>query len=327
MSAVTEPTPGGSAPETADALRLVARGRQLPRAAQGPARGPRRELPRREGRIVRPGGRIRLRQVDDRPGRGALPGAQRARQRGHDRDRRHRCARPQQGPAARAPCPEGVDGLPGARPRAEPVDPRRPPGRRGLRDRRAGRQGGVGQGPGHPHQGPHLGPQGGHGALSPPALRWDAAARRHRHGAGRRAVAAHPRRADDRAGRHGGGRGAGPHPRPAPGVRHLAVVHQPQPGGDRSDVRSRGRAVRRRARGGRGRHRGLQEPAAPLHRRAAALHPPPRRRCDPRRWDAGAADDDPRLAAGAGVDPRGLHLRRALRVGRGPLPHRGTPDV
>ena len=32
MSAVTEPTPGASAPETADALRARARGRQLPRA-------------------------------------------------------------------------------------------------------------------------------------------------------------------------------------------------------------------------------------------------------------------------------------------------------
>ena len=65
---------------------------------------------------------------------------------------------------------------------------------------------------------------------------------------------------------------------PARRVRHVAAVHQPQPGGDREDVRPRRRALRRRAgRGGPG-HGGLREPAPPVHGRAAALDPAPRGR-------------------------------------------------
>ena len=67
------------------------------------------------------------------------------------------------------------------------------------------------------------------------------------------AVAADPGRADHRARRDRRGRGARPGRGPAPGVRHLGAVHQPQPGGDRQDVRPGRRAVRRRA--GRGRAR------------------------------------------------------------------------
>ena len=51
--------------------------------------------------------------------------------------------------AARAAGPHRLDGVPGARARAEPVDPGRPPGRRGVRDRRAGPCGGAGAGRGH----------------------------------------------------------------------------------------------------------------------------------------------------------------------------------
>ena len=92
----------------------------------------------------------------------------------------------------------------------------------------------------------------GHGALSAPALRRHAAARRDRDGARRRPGAADPRRADDRPRRDGRGRGARPHHQAAGRVPHRRAVHQPQPRRDPQDVLARGRALRRRdGRGGR----------------------------------------------------------------------------
>ena len=138
-----------------------------------------------------------------------LPGPQWTRQRGHDRDRRARRAVAEPLAAATVASREGVDGVPGARPSAEPLDPRRTTGRGGLRDRRAGPQAGAGAGAGDPDQGPHLGPEGSDGPVSPPAFGRHAPARGDRHGAGLRAVPADPRRADHGAGRDRRGRGAG----------------------------------------------------------------------------------------------------------------------
>ena len=158
--------------------------------------------------------------------------------------------------------------------------------------------------------------------LSPSAVGRDAAARRDRDGARRGAVAADPRRADDRAGRDRRGRGARPDLGTAQRVSDVAAVHQPQPRCDREDVRSRRRSVRRRAdRGGPG-ARGVRQPAPPVHGRAAALHPAPRHA-----QDAREARHDPGLSAGAGAGREGLHLRRPLRTGGGPLPRGVTAAV
>ena len=128
-----------------------------------------------------------------------------------------------------------VDGLPGARPGAQPVDQGRPPGRRGLRDRRRRHARGARarardararcRSPTRPAV---------HEPLSAPALGRHAAARRDRDGARGGAGAADPRRADDRARRDGRGRGARPDLGAARRVRHLAAVHQPQPRRDRA---------------------------------------------------------------------------------------------
>ena len=81
------------------------------------------------------------------------------------------------------------------------------------------------------------------------------------------------------------------------------------------DVRPGRRPVRRRAdRGGAG-PGGVRRSTPPVHGRAAALHPAPRHA-----QDAGHARHDPGLPAGAGRSRAGLHLRRPLRPGRGPLP-------
>ena len=148
-----------------------------------------------------------------------------------------------------------------------------PADRRGVRDRRASLTARRRIGRGDAAQGADLGPGPGHAAVPARAVRRDGAAGRHRDGAGRLAVAADPGRADDRARRHRRGRSARPGRGAAPGVRHLGAVHQPQPGGDRQDVRPGRRALRGRAGRGRARARGLRRPAAPVHGRAAALHP------------------------------------------------------
>ena len=193
-----------------------------------------------------------------------------------------------------------VDGLPGAGPGAEPVDQRRAPGRRGVRDRRRRPQARRWNAEEMLEKVRISDPDRGHAPLSAPALGRHAAARGDRDGAGRRAVAADPRRADDRARRHRRGRGA----RPDPGLRSefdtslLFISHNL--GGDREDVRPGRRAVRRRAgRGGPG-PRGVRRPPPPLHGRAAALHSPPRRRCKGREH----ARHDPRLPAGSGTRSR-----------------------
>ena len=183
---------------------------------------------------------------------------------------------------------------------------------------------GDGAGARDPAQGADLRPQGRDGALSAPALGRHAPARGHRHGAGLRAVAADPRRADDRAGRDRRGRGAGPDPRAALGVQHLAAVHQPQPGGDRPDVRPRRRPLRRRAgRGGAG-EGGLHRSPPSLHGGAAALDP--RREASTRAIPPDAGHD-PGIAPGARLGDRGVHLRRSLRPRRRPLPRRRAADV
>ena len=123
-----------------------ARGRQHRRHLSRPRTPARRRARRlvqdRSWRVLRAGGRIRLREVDDRARRGPLPGAQRLGQRRLDLDRRPRRAGDARRRAAQAPHRHGVDGLPGAGQVAEPDDPGRTPGRRGVRDRWA-REGGV----------------------------------------------------------------------------------------------------------------------------------------------------------------------------------------
>ncbi len=103
------------------------------------------------------------------------------------------------------------------------------------------------------------------------------------------------------------------------------LVHQPQPRGDRQDVRPRRRPLRRRARRGGTRQRDLLRPPPSLHRGAAALDPSPRggRRGQPSR-DPG---HDSGFASGSRLGDRGLHLCRPLRPGRRPLPRRRAADV
>ena len=159
------------------------------------------------------------------------------------------------------------------------------------------------------------------GALPASALGRHAAARRDRDGAGGRAGAADPGRADHRPRRHGRGGGARPGRGAARGVSTVAALHQPQPRRDRQDVRSRRRAVRRRAgRGGPG-ARGVHDPRHPY---TVGLL-----RCIPRRGRrrTRAAGHHPGFPAAAGRDAPGLHLRRPLRARRGSLPRRAAADV
>ncbi len=138
-----------------------------------------------------------------------------------------------------------------------------PAGRRGLRGGRLrpGRRAGAVRG--NASQSADLRPWPGDAAVPARVVGRHGAAGRDRDGAGVRAGAADPGRAHDRAGRHGRGRGAGPGRRAARSARHLAVVHQPQPGRHREDVRPGWRPVRGRAdRGGSG-QAGLRPAAAP----------------------------------------------------------------
>ena len=154
--------------------------------------------------------------------RRALPAAQRPGQ------RRARSASTAQDPLAdadeRAARAAGHDVSmvyqePGAR--AEPVAPGRPPDRRGVRGRAASARARPRERRrGDAAQGPDLRSRPGHGPLPAPAVRRHGAAGGDRDGAGRRARAADPRRADHRAGRDRRGRGARPGRRAARGVRH-----------------------------------------------------------------------------------------------------------
>ena len=104
-----------------------------------------------------------------------------------------------------------LDGLPGSRQGAQPVDPRRPPGRRGVRGRR--RVQGRGRANGRRRCCAKVqiaDPDQRDAALPAPAVGRHAAARRDRDGARHRSDAADPRRADHRPRRDGRGRGARP---------------------------------------------------------------------------------------------------------------------
>ena len=166
-------------------------------------------------------------------------------------------------------------------------------------------------------EGPDIGSRPGHGAVSARAVRWHGTAGGDRDGPGEVAVAADPGRADYRAGRDRGGRGARPGRGAAPGVPHLDPVHQPQPGGDRQDVRPGRGALRGRAgRAGPG-PAGVRRSAAPVHGGAAALHPAARAAQGPR-----SAGHHPRLPAHAGTRHDRVHIRAAVRARAGPLPGR-----
>ena len=228
----------------------------------------------------------------------------------------------ERGRAAQAPPEHGLDGLPGARPGAEPHAQGRAPGGRGVRARRRSEGAGARPLAGDAREGPDLQSGRGDESLSPPAVGRNAPARGDRDGARLGAVAADPRRADDRARRDCRGRG----PRSDLGaptrVRHVVPVHQPQPRRDREDVRPRRRALRGRAgRGGAGAG-GVQQPPPSVHGGAAAVHP-----ATGHAQGAPSARHDSRLAAVAGSRTRRLHLRRPLRSGRGPMPHGGASAV
>ena len=179
----------------------------------------------------------------------ALSAAQRLGQR-----RAHPGRRP--GPAGRSTATElrelrrqdAGDGLSGSRPGAQSVDPHRPPGRGGLRARRASAATSAPRRAADMLKRVRISRSGaGDAALSAPAVGRHAAARRHRHGAGQQSGAADPRRADDRTRRDGRGRGARPDRAAAARILDLDPVHQPQPGGRRQDVRPGRRALCRHA--------------------------------------------------------------------------------
>ena len=189
-----------------------------------------------------------------------------------------------------------LDGLPGARPSAEPVDPRRPPGRRGLRDRRrvdrkealeraeemldkvriSDPAGVMGR---YPHQ-----LSGGMlqrvviamALASEPSL----------------LILDEPTTALDATVEAevldliNGLRDE---------FKHIAAVHQPQPRGDREDVRPRRRPVRRRA--GRGGSRAGSCSRDPRHPYTVGLLRSIPRRDATEGRGARAARHDPRLAA------------------------------
>ena len=88
-------------------------GRHLPGARGGPPRPAGRVVPDRPRRILRAGGRVRVRQVHGRARAGAVPAQQRP---GERRDGQHQRAGPavdERLGAARPAGPHGVDGLPG----------------------------------------------------------------------------------------------------------------------------------------------------------------------------------------------------------------------
>ena len=205
--------------------------RRLPRARRRPPGAAVAQLHDRGGRVVRPGRRVRLRQVDRGAGRRALPAAQR------QGERRARSASP------------ASDLLAMSRRRSAPHRGRAPsrwstriPARRSTRRSASGGQvaevfevGGVAEDEARERaqamlaQGADRRPGQRDGALPAPAVGRHAAARRDRDGAGHEPGAADPRRADHRPRRDGRGRGARPGRRAARRVRQLGAVHQPQP--------------------------------------------------------------------------------------------------
>ena len=157
---------------------------------------------------------------------------------------------------------------------------------------------------------PRRHPLGGeaHARLPAPDVRRHAPARDDRHGAELQPEAPDRRRADDRARRDR----AGADPRADEGAareaRHGDPPDHARPRRRRRDGRRGGRHVRRQDRRARAGAGDLREPAAPLHRGAAAL--------DPAARDAlhDAAEGDPRDGAEPARLAPGLPLRAALRL-------------
>ena len=116
------------------------------------------------------------------------------------------------------------------------------------------------------------------GQLSASIVGRHAAARGDRDGARLEPRAADSRRTDHRPRRHRRSRSARPRRATARGTRHRGALHQPQPRGDRADVRARRRAVRGQARRGRRDARRVCAAAPSVHGRAccAACRPPGR---------------------------------------------------
>ena len=152
-------------------------------------------------------------------------------------------------------------------------------------------------------------------ALPAPAVGRDAAARRHRHRAGVGPEAAGPRRADDRARRHGRGERARPRPLAPGGDERRGPADRPQPRRHPDDVRPGRGDVRRQDRRGGRRRGGLRAPEAPVHARAPALAPAARHP-----QDRAGAVDDPGQPAADRHGPADLRLRRSLPAGRRAVP-------
>ena len=237
----------------------------------------------------------------------ALPAAQRP----HPRRRRSRSAGEDVlGAARRASCAScrartRLDGLPEPGHGAQPVDPDRPPARRGVRGRAASSAA-------RPRdrvardaaQGADRRPGVGHGALPAPALRRHAAARRDRDGARRRIptllILDEPTTGLDATVE---AEVLDLVAEPAGRAAHRGALHQPQPRRDRArcatawacstpgELVEEGTAAEV-----------LAGPAPPVHRRAAALHPARRRAQGSR-----AARHDPGLPA----EPRRRRCRAA----------------
>ena len=272
------------------------------------------------GRGVRARRRVRMRQVDHRLRRAALPAVERPHHRRARPRRRRRRDRDGRRRAAPVPRPRRVDGVPGSRLGAEPGVAHRAPGRRVLHA--AGPVEGRGEeactrgvaARAHRRSG------AGHAALPAPALGRDAATGRDRHGAGIRPEAARARRADHRTRRHRRGRGARPRARPAHRHRRGDPADRPQPRRDPHDVRPGRRDVRRQGRRGGSGPAGVRRSAAPVHGRPAQLPAAPRHP-----QGRAPADDDPRHAAPDRHAVADVRVRRPLPARHRDLPRRGRP--
>ena len=250
----------------------------------------------------------------DRP----VPRAERSRLRWVDLGCRAGCAGARRWSAPRVPRTFGLDGLPEPRRGAEPVDPSRSaggrsvhrPGRLTARCARTDARGSRTRADRRSRI--------GHLAVPAPAVRRDAAARRHRDGARKGPCAPHPRRADHRARRNGRGGGARPRLATTSGAPHFGAVHQPQPRRHLEDVLARRRALRGAARRGRaGRApccatRAIRTPSVSCAASRAAAFA-----------RITAASTRSRASCPAlGCGHRGLRVRRSLRARRRALPRR-----